>query len=75
LHPYKRFLIRAKSHHLLWRRSLNPGSFASTWLLLILGAVLCMWIAERITARGVMDGKALLLTADLIFFPARRINP
>jgi preprotein translocase subunit SecY len=43
-------------------------SFVSTWLLLILGAVLCMWMAERISARGLMDGRALLLTADLIFF-------
>ena len=42
-----------------------------TWLVLVAGAMACMWIADKISEQGLMDGRILLLCIELfIGFPS-----
>jgi preprotein translocase subunit SecY len=36
-----------------------------TWLVLVAGAIICMWIADKISEQGLMDGRILLLSIEL----------
>jgi preprotein translocase subunit SecY len=42
-----------------------------TWLVLVAGAMICVWIADKISEQGLMDGRILLLCVELcIGFPS-----
>ena len=45
--------------------SASPMTFWFSWFVLVTGAMLCMWIAERITAQGLVDGRILMLGLEL----------
>lgn len=50
-----------------WFFDHSAPSFAmwSTWIILTAGALICMWIADKISAQRLMDGRILLMCVQL----------
>lgn len=49
-------------------------TFGLIWITLVTGALICMWIADKITAQGLLDGRILLMCLALFdHFPSALI--